>query len=312
MAESILNNRSRTDSTIFLSATELSALSTSDRTALYQGGARQLIVENGDTITNHVLKEDGSTVWLGSNKPVRNLLDNSDFTNPVNQRGQTSYAGSGYSIDRWKSWVDSNTLTIGNGCIITNGKYAQYVEGLSDSEYSAFAMQSDGTLIQIGTGYESANNWRYAALPAGTYKWAALYEGSYTAETLPPYTPKGYAAELAECQRYYKILYAPNSVYDVVLNGMITDDSKVVAVNAPITNMRITPTATLNGSIIIRGIAGYINDSYSGVEANVSAKKGAIMFEKKDGTSYTKNVTNNTPIQVNLTAGSKIELSADL
>lgn len=38
MAESILNNRSRTDSTIFLSATELSALSTSDRTALYQGG----------------------------------------------------------------------------------------------------------------------------------------------------------------------------------------------------------------------------------------------------------------------------------
>lgn len=32
--------------------------------------------------------------------------------------------------------------------------------------------------------------------------WAALYEGSYTAETLPPYVPKGYAVELAECQRY--------------------------------------------------------------------------------------------------------------
>ena len=34
-------------------------------------------------------------------------------------------------------------------------------------------------------------------------QWAALYEGSYTADTLPPYVPKGYAAELAECQRYY-------------------------------------------------------------------------------------------------------------
>ena len=29
--------------------------------------------------------------------------------------------------------------------------------------------------------------------------WIALYEGSYTADTLPPYVPKGYAAELAAC-----------------------------------------------------------------------------------------------------------------
>ena len=35
-------------------------------------------------------------------------------------------------------------------------------------------------------------------------EWAALYEGSYTAETLPPYVPNGYAAELAECQRYFE------------------------------------------------------------------------------------------------------------
>lgn len=41
-------------------------------------------------------------------------------------------------------------------------------------------------------------------------KWAALYEGAYTADTLPPYVPKGYAAELAECQRYYH-LYATSA-----------------------------------------------------------------------------------------------------
>ena len=29
--------------------------------------------------------------------------------------------------------------------------------------------------------------------------WAALYEGSYTADTLPPYVPKGYAVELSAC-----------------------------------------------------------------------------------------------------------------
>ena len=37
-------------------------------------------------------------------------------------------------------------------------------------------------------------------------RWAALYEGSYDASTLPAYQPKGYAAELAECQRYFERL----------------------------------------------------------------------------------------------------------
>lgn len=32
---------------------------------------------------------------------ARNLLDNSDFRNPVNQRGATSYNTAGYAIDRW-------------------------------------------------------------------------------------------------------------------------------------------------------------------------------------------------------------------
>lgn len=32
-----------------------------------------------------------------------------------------------------------------------------------------------------------------------TVEWAALYDGAYTLDTLPPYTPKGYAAELAAC-----------------------------------------------------------------------------------------------------------------
>ena len=39
---------------------------------------------------------------------------------------------------------------------------------------------------------------------AAVVRWAALYEGEYTAETLPPYVPKGYAAELTECLRYYR------------------------------------------------------------------------------------------------------------
>ena len=36
------------------------------------------------------------------------------------------------------------------------------------------------------------------------YKEPVLYPGTYTADTLPPFVPRPYAAELAECQRYYE------------------------------------------------------------------------------------------------------------
>lgn len=153
---------------------------------------------------------------------VWNLLDNSDFRNPVNQRGASSYTGAAYAIDRWRAWVDSNTLTIHAGYITTTGDYAQYVRGLPDGTYSAFAMRTDGTLIQINTGYESANGWRYVSLPAGSYVWAALYEGEYTIETCPAYVPKGYAAELLECQRYY---YSIPDNSDIAYVGFSSSDT---------------------------------------------------------------------------------------
>ena len=40
-----------------------------------------------------------------------------------------------------------------------------------------------------------------------TVSWMALYEGKYTAENLPPYMPKGYGVELAECRRYFRPIY---------------------------------------------------------------------------------------------------------
>lgn len=154
-------------------------------------------VQNIDTAVQSV------NIAVQQRDRVWNLLDNSDFRNPVNQRGQASYTGTGYAIDRWRSWVDSNTLTIHDGYITTTGDYAQYIKGLPGDNYSAFAMRTDGTLIQINTGYESANDWRYVSLPAGSYVWAALYPDKYTVETCPAYVPKGYAIELLECQRYF-------------------------------------------------------------------------------------------------------------
>lgn len=154
----------------------------------------------------------------------RNLLDNSDFRNPVNQRGQTSYADE-YGIDRWISY---GTATVNSTSITVDNIFQQYMDPrrVKNCIHTLAAMKSDGTIIfysqnpldsfgeksdgSLGLGFYGANNVVIARLHAGEYIWAALYEGEYTAETLPEYQPKGYGAELAECQRYYQIRSANN------------------------------------------------------------------------------------------------------
>lgn len=75
---------------------------------------------------NGILKGDGSGNITAANETEvelvslpnicnPNLLDNWYFGNPVNQRGQTSYTGVGYTIDRWKSL--NHPLSIQTGSI---------------------------------------------------------------------------------------------------------------------------------------------------------------------------------------------------
>lgn len=77
---------------------------------------------------------------------------------------------------------------------------------------------------------------------AAVVRWAAIYEGEYTAETLPPYVPKGYAAELAECLRYYRKIKADTQTFVGYATG------GVAYAFIPLTQaMRISPTVTGGG-----------------------------------------------------------------
>ena len=74
--------------------------------------------------------------------------------------------------------------------------------------YSPIAINRDGLhlYLQSGSGDDKTNYYYIFETNinvSGTIRGFALYEGSYTADTLPPYVPKGYAAELAECRMYY-------------------------------------------------------------------------------------------------------------
>ena len=163
-----------------------------------------------------------------------NLLDNSDFTNPVNQRGVTSVtpAGRTHVIDRWFA-PGSGVQYVFNGGIVTNAGYLwQKCDKAESGNVYTGAIEFDNETIILSAQFVKNTAWKLFGTGTGTngsvqlatdadgylyfglatsagvtnpVRRAALYEGSYTADTLPPYVPKGYSMELLECQRRYHV-----------------------------------------------------------------------------------------------------------
>ena len=272
----------------------------------------------GVTAVNGLLPDGSGNVVLGAVHP-RNLLDNSDFRNPVNQRGKSDYSGKGYAIDRWMSYHDETSVHVADAGITNANKslYQIVPENLIDANkaYTFAAMKSDGTVklccAKFGDGadqsyttalYTSADNGKCLVRleSNSTWIWAALYEGSYTADTLPPYVPKGYAQELAECQRYYELLDSGASQF---INAY-RSTAAAFAINYA--EKRIAPTISVTGNLTnalnIAGIGSCTPDS---IESGypVGKKSARINAIGAFDTSYTYSI--NYEI-------AKIEISADL
>ena len=130
----------------------------------------------------------------------RNLLYNSDFTNPVNQRGQTTYNAGGYTIDGWSIWSVNGdaSLTLVEGGIAFNpgsgsGTFTQKLPlGLLDSAktYTLAVHKSNGETQVKTDGVTFNHNGNGDLITISTVQetivWAALYEGFYTADNVPP------------------------------------------------------------------------------------------------------------------------------
>lgn len=166
-----------------------------------------------------------------------NLLDNSDWRitkNIINQRKfDGTLAGDNvYFIDRWKTNQQyEKNITIE---LVTGGLKITLLNGIAGILQRIHAPSNEFTLAAKIDGIIYARCFRVGenggndTLPNGcilslsfadeyadvkimgsadaiesfTVEWAAIYEGTYTAETLPPFVPRPYAVELAECQRY--------------------------------------------------------------------------------------------------------------
>ena len=167
----------------------------------------------------------------------RNLLDNSDFTNLVAQAGIGGNHGTvAYAADRWI--LDSGTVSYSAGVGLTlSGTIRQKLEFQPTGQTSAFVGVASGEAsISYTDGAVTITS------SGGVIQWAALYANEYTAETLPDYQPKGYGAELVECQRYF-IRYGGSYAF-IAVGNVETASLAQCIIQLPV-YMRL-PTASVN------------------------------------------------------------------
>lgn len=317
-----------------------------DWAALYEGSY------TAETLPPYVPK--GKHVEMlncGVSLTPHNLLDNSDFRNPVNQRGITTTDSSftGYVLDRWIAQnsgtlitIDSNGLNVAASSgakhlfqrlnNVKNGKTYTFAAALSDGTIGVCAFTLSSTTstwewikeVRVSSSFQISvahSNWipLFVAMSnltdtSARIIWAALYEGTYTADTLPPYVPKGYTAEFAECRRYYKRFTAPYA--GIAGTGYVTGSTKYIYINPPDNYpMRINkPSFAFKGAINVRGINGYIVEDYGDAVIRVYENATGCIptLEITRGDSAAWNATNNTPVAVQFHANSVLELKADL
>lgn len=257
------------------------------------------------------LPQDGTAAdsdKLGGKAPAYyvqpyNLLDNSDFTNPVNQRGADSYGASwAYAIDRWIVAPANPGSTIGlaitaGGVTVTSSSGDVYliqrvpIGQIADgAPYTLAYKKADGAVaVQILSSFESVGGTSRQivfTVPAGTtVVWAALYKGEYTADTLPPYVPKGYGAEIAECMRYYRY-------YPMIMTGMTAWSFYAPYIRFDIP-MRKSPTSIKFYSYTNKTEGSFTNanasEDVAGAQANNTSKYG-FRVQGSGGNLVEKNI----------------------
>lgn len=270
-----------------------------------------------------------------------NLLDNWYFGNPVNQRGQTSYAGNVYGIDRWKLDV-GESVTIDNGLnlVKANSFIGQYFDdfdkfigrqlvgsilmsdgnlytgtciynGILNQAQSLFANSIIGMYIQklasalTQVEFNTAiDNVKVLAikLELGTQQTLAHKEyGEWVLNEIPKV-----GDQLAECQRY---LFAARALsgFACIGSGYISADGAeaIIVVPTPV-SLRTFPVCAVNGTLRV--------DTSYGETVTVNS---VSIFNAGNGSvcihgAITGSATPKAPCYMLVDGSSNLLLSADL
>ena len=234
-----------------------------------------------------------------------NLGTNTNFSNPINQRGAASYTTATeahmYCIDRWRilknttytvasftltatsyaaracgmrqsNEMGAHQLSIGDDVTVSiyaNGKLHTPTMKVIDRDlYDAFAnvpASYDCDDFEIVLCTYAGDNTMYNL---GIYPKKPLtvnYIKWEKGSVATPYVPKGYGAELTECMRYYQSISIDLSIHGTAVDASYPDRLPFTYLQ----KMRIVPTATLQKSwdSNVKSInCGYVSETQLAIE----------------------------------------------
>lgn len=285
-----------------------------------------LYVGNSSNVPTYMLNSD---IYNQVGNP--NLLDNTNFKNPVAQRGSGSFQLDWkYCIDRWVLLGDYNvgthTLTFDAGNQtsrfgldaisymrqglekLDSGTYTLSA-GVGGNVYShSFVVGSTvasqawnmGTFYFVYEKFSGVNTqWFGFGVVPGTSSpgsvaldWIKLEAG----DTATPYVPKGYGAELAECMRYFVGGVGVGSA------GIVSGSTFRVLIPTPVP-MRTAPSVTVKvaENVVYNGTFKALNTTVS----NITRQRNGIHLHIGMAASG----VNNYP---GIAYGLQCDLSADL
>lgn len=198
--------------------------------------ARAAINIHADNTEIHVTAEEKAS-WNAVNYSNPNMLINPDFM--INQRGQSHYEGTSYSVDRWRGYYGDEKVNVTQDGItvevINNQQLCTFIDtpvsagtalcaairwrldgayssvsitGINENGYELIASANNNsaeevTTICAGVAQSDYSSLLFAFGGDGTVKpyWAKLELGS----AATPFFPPDPAAELMKCQRYYQL-----------------------------------------------------------------------------------------------------------
>lgn len=208
-----------------------------------------------------------------------NLLDNTNFFNPINQRNQTSYSNTDaapkYSIDRWQ--VLGGTFDVSTRTYTSNSTLGPY--GNQFRQYIPLGDISIGDTITVSS---VINNTKYVFTTTVPQYGDTVTNAPFLLETTwggfkiitreeqhavlltmvvnvsqsitvdwikiefgnfaTPYVPKEYSVELSECLRYFQRVYADWRIYPTLKDVPYRFSQSTLQV------MRIKPTISAHGT----------------------------------------------------------------
>lgn len=222
---------------------------------------------------------------IGAAFPNLNLLDNSNFEDPVNQRGKTIYSAAGYSIDRWA--IQDGTLEVAaNQVILTQG--TTFYEILDSAKLDLAAHYTLSIEFENGNKYSITGTFTNVqkTIPYGQLGLlkSTLPYVSFTAsvrcgiknmklelgDVSTPYVAKTIGEEYAECLRYFCV-----GQNQILFGNALTAICPGRDFPVP---MRVSPTVKIFGNGTAEGYLGtWGNANYSTIVA-IAAKPNCIAY----------------------------------